>query len=246
MDLYDDLLSQIPAEEIPVKRILIGSYWILIHSLRGGMAAVLTGRGKSGEIPIRDVGKLHQKSANELAGWIRSDNLLEASIGMAAINSLLPVDESQLIQINGSEVIARYGRGKNISMIGHFPFVEKTAQVAKNFWVIEKRPIGNDLPENAADEYLPQSDVVVITGTTFTNHTLPHLLELCRPDALVMILGPSTPLAPILFRHGIKMLAGTLVDDEEAALLTIQQGAVFQQVKGVRLVNLVKKSVAGG
>jgi uncharacterized protein (DUF4213/DUF364 family) len=218
---------------------------VLINSRRCGMAAVLTSRGMSGENPIRDVGKLHEKSANELARWIRSDNLLEASIGMAAINSLLSVDESKLVQVNGSEIIAQRGKDKNISMIGHFPFVERVAKAAKNFWVIEKRPIGNDLPEDAAAEYLPQSDVVVITGTTFTNHTIVNLLPLCKPDALVMILGPSTPMSPVLFDYGVKMLAGTIVDDEEAAILTIEQGAVFQQVKGVRLVNMAVEQIQG-
>ena len=44
---------------------------------------------------MRDVGCLDTKTARELVEYARSDNLLEASIGVAAINSLLEVDESR-------------------------------------------------------------------------------------------------------------------------------------------------------
>lgn len=33
------------------------------------------------------------------------------------------------------------------------------------------------------------------------HHTFAGLLALCRPDALVMVLGPSTPLSPVLFDY---------------------------------------------
>jgi uncharacterized protein (DUF4213/DUF364 family) len=54
--------------------------------------------------------------------------------------------------------------------------------------------------------------------------------------ALVMILGPSTPLSPVLFEHGVNIIAGSRVIDEDAVLHAIGQGATFQQVKGVRLL----------
>lgn len=59
-----------------------------------------------------------------------------------------------------------------------------------------------------------------------------------------MVLGPSTPLSPVLFEHGAAILAGARVSAEAAALRTIGQGAAFQQVEGVRPVTLVKP--AGG
>jgi len=56
----------------------------------------------------------------------------------------------------------------------------------------------------------------------------------------VMILGPSTPLMPILFEHGIDYLSGSRIIDETAAIRTIQQGAGFPQVEGVQVVTMVK------
>jgi uncharacterized protein (DUF4213/DUF364 family) len=82
--------------------------------------------------------------------------------------------------------------------------------------------------------------VVALTGSALINGTLDGLLSLCRPGALVMVLGPSTPLSPVLFDHGATFLSGARVVDEAAALRTIGQGATFQQVEGVRLLTLMK------
>jgi uncharacterized protein (DUF4213/DUF364 family) len=189
---------------------------------------------------MRDVGKLEEKSAQELASWILSDNLTEASIGIAALNSMLEVDESRLVKRNASDVIAREGKGKNVVIVGHFPFVEDIKHIPQNTWVIEKKPYGDDFPEQAAEDYIPQADIVAITGTAFINHSMEKLLSLCRKDAMVMILGPSTPLLPKLFDLGISFLSGARVDDPDLAMKTIIQGASLPQVNGIRLVTMTK------
>lgn len=242
MKLLKTLLDQLPPSDIPVKNVLVGVHWTAVCSKSCGLASTLVGDGPHGHNPVRDVGKLEQKSAQELAGWVRSDNLLEASIGMAAINSLLEVDESQAVEINAAEVLAREGKGKSIAVIGHFPFVDRLRALAGNLWVIEQRPQAGDLPEQAAEDYLPQADVIAITGTALINHTLERLLSLCPARSLVMVLGPSTPLSPVLFQYGIQMISGARVIDETTALKTIQQGASFPQVKGARLLTLVNSN----
>jgi uncharacterized protein (DUF4213/DUF364 family) len=88
------------------------------------------------------VGRLHLKSARELAEYARSDNLLEASLGIAAINSLLDVDESRAVEINAGAVLAKRGYGKNVALVGHFPFIPKLREAAAQLWVIEQHPQG--------------------------------------------------------------------------------------------------------
>ncbi len=243
MAILDALLQRLPADEIPIRNVIVGARWTAVCSRHCGLASTLINEGPHGGHPVRDVGRLHHKSAQELAGWVQSENLLEASIGMAALNSLLEVDEAQAVEINAAEVLADEGKGRNIAIVGHFPFSDRLRSLARNLWVIEKRPYEGDLPEETAREYLPQSDVVAITGTTLINHTLDPLLALCPTTALVMILGPSTPLSPILFDYGIRMLSGAKIMDETAAIQTIQQGAVFPQVQGVRLITMMKPNL---
>jgi uncharacterized protein (DUF4213/DUF364 family) len=88
------------------------------------------------------------------------------------------------------------------------------------------------------EELLPQADVVAVTSTTIINRTLPGILGRVRPDAFVLLLGPSTPLAPRLFGLGVDLLCGTVVVDPEAVLRAVEQGAVTGQITGVRRVSL--------
>ena len=240
MNLLEALLGTIPTDPIPVRKVIIGVHWTLVSSKYCGLGSTLVGALPSGHSPVRDVGVLHQKSAQELAQWILSDNLLEASIGIAAINSLLDVDERRLENINAAEIIARESKDKNLVIIGHFPFVERMKPIARNCWVIEKRPFGDDFPEESAQEFIPQAQVIAITGTAIINHTMESLLSLCPPGSLVMVLGPSTPMSPVLFERGVSLLSGSRIIDEDAAVATVQQGATFPQVKGVRLVTMAK------
>ncbi|HPC06172.1 MAG TPA: DUF364 domain-containing protein [Anaerolineaceae bacterium] len=240
MNLLEALLAALPVDHVPVRKVVIGVHWTAVCSKGCGLGSTLVNCGPHGHSSIRDVGSLHHKTAQELAEWILSDNLLEASIGMAAINSLTEVDEGRLVDINAAEVIKEKSKDRNLAVVGHFPFIEKIRNIPCNCWVIEKQPFGDDFPEKAAGEYIPQADVVAITGTAFINHTIEYLLSLCRPSTMVMVLGPSTPMLPLLFNHGIHYLSGSRIVDEEAAIATIQQGASFPQVKGVRVVTMEK------
>jgi uncharacterized protein (DUF4213/DUF364 family) len=185
------------------------------------------------------VGGLTQKTALELVEYARSNSLLEASIGMAAINSLIEVDESKCIEKNAFEILLEKGEGKNVAVVGHFPWIPRLRGKVGNLWVLEQRVRDGDLPAQEAERVLPLCDVVGITGTSFINHTLEGLLSLSKKAYIVMI-GPTTPLSPVLFDHGIDVICGTKVIDPEKLIRFISQGATFKQVAGVRLLTLIK------
>lgn len=235
MTILDELLDSLD-HDAPVRSIWVGVHWTCVCSRYGGLASTLTGDSPHGHETVREVGHLHEKSARQLAEYARSENPLEVSVGFAALNSLLEVDERRSVEINAAEVLVEHGRGKNVALIGHFPFIPKLREAVGNLWVIEQRPAEGEYPASAAADLLPQAGVVAITGTALMNHTLDGLLALCRPESTVMILGPSTPLSPVLFKHGVTYLSGARVIDEAAALRTIGQAASFRQVAGVRLL----------
>jgi len=186
--------------------------------------------------PIPGAGQLVGRSCKELAEWALSEVPLRSSIGMAALNSLLPIDESQLEEEDASRILLKTSKGKKVAVVGHFPFVPKLREVAGELWVFEKRPLPGDLPAEKAEELLPRAEIAVITGSAFVNHTIGRLLELASGAELVMILGPTTPLSPLLFDFGADILAGSVVTEPEEALKCIKQGAIFRQVRGVMKV----------
>jgi uncharacterized protein (DUF4213/DUF364 family) len=245
MSLLDDLLAALP-EDAPVRAVLVGIHWAAVCSRGCGLASSLLDNKPHGHARVRDVGRLHHKSARELAEYARSDNVLEASLGVAAINSLLDADVSVMVAVNAADVLVERGRGRAIALVGHFPFIPSLRAAAGQLWVIEQHPTPDEYPAEAAPDLIPQADIVALTGSAVINHTLDGLLALRRSAALVMVLGPSTPLSPVLFEHGAAILAGARVVDEAAVLRTIGQGATFQQVEGVRPVTLMKPTGGQG
>lgn len=241
MKVLDDLIASLE-HDAPVQEVRTCVFWTAVITRHCGLASTLRDESlPHGHSRVRDVGHLLSKSGLELAQYARSDNPLEASIGMAAINSLLDIDESRCVELNAADLLIERGRGRKVALIGHFPFIRWLREAVGTLWVIEKRPHGNELPAQAAAQVLPQADVVAITGTTLINHTFESLVALCRPESFVVLLGPSAPLSPVLFDYGVDVISGTQVVDPLAVLRCISQGATFRQVEGVRLLTMAKE-----
>lgn len=246
--ITDQLLADLPGGA-DVAGVHIGAFWTaVVVQRRGrlscGLASALRSEDhhQDGHFPVRDAGALHNRRATELAGLLRSASLLEASVGMATVNALLEVDEASCVELNAAEVIAQRGQGKGVVIVGHFPFIGRLQGSVGQLWVLEQRPGPSDLPATAAPEVIPQADVVAITSTALINGTFDGLMGLCRPDAFVLLLGPSTPLSTRFFDHGVQILSGTRVDDIDSVVRLVSQGATFQQIHrhGVRLVTLAQ------
>lgn len=103
-------------------------------------------------------------------------------------------------------------RGKRVAVVGHFRGLDELAATCA-LTILERFPQKGDLPDAACEYVLHEQDYVFITGTTLINKTLPRLLQLSR-GATVAVVGPSTPMTPVLFDHGVQILAGTTVLDE--------------------------------
>ncbi|HNT53595.1 MAG TPA: DUF364 domain-containing protein [Anaerolineaceae bacterium] len=241
MNLYDDLLNSITIDA-PVETVLVGAFWTAVCSRGCGLAATYKSPRENGRSAVRRVGHLTGSSARQLAEYIRSDNLLEASIGLAALNSLLEQSLPGETELNAFEILAGAAPDQPVALVGHFPFVDRLRTRVKQLWVLEQDPLEGDYPAEAAPDLLPRAALIGITASTLINHTLENLLTLCPAGARVLILGPSTPLSPILFGHGATILAGTRVLDAALALRCISEGASFREVQGVRLVTLTNST----
>jgi len=239
MKVLDDLMATLN-KDAKVRDIRLGLFHTAVLTRNCGLAATLPRDALRQEQPsVGEPGSLLEKNALELARMAHSDSILEAAIGMAAINSLLEINDEQCRELNASQLIADRGKGKKVAIVGHFPFIPRLREVVKQLWVIEKNPREGDFTEAEAENLIPQADVVGITGTAFTNHTIEKLLQLCRPQAYVVMVGDTTPLSPVLFDHGINAICGTRVIDPRLALHCVSQGATYQQIKGIRQLTMV-------
>ena len=240
MKILDDLISTLDFD-VPVKDIRQGVFHTGVLTKYCGLAATLTKDAIKQEGPlVKGPGFLLDKTPRDLAQMACSESILEAAIGMATINSLLEVNFDSCIELNAAELILQKGTGKKVAVIGHFPFLPRIREKAKALWVIEKNPRQGDFNEEQADRLIPQADVVAITGTALTNHTLEHLLALCNSKSYVVMLGDTVPLSPVLFDYGVHALSGTKVIDADLALRCVSQGANFRQIKGTKRLTMTK------
>jgi hypothetical protein len=190
---------------------------------------------------VNDVGCLHEWPVGRLVQLLRSEHPLEVTIGMAAFNAMIAVDESAGVDWNARDVILERGRGKTVVTVGHFPFTDALREVAARLYVLELNPTPGDQPAEAAPDLVPQADVIGLTASTLLNGTFEGLARLFPPAALVVMLGPSTPLSPILFDYGVNILGGALVTDPAAALRYVTQGSSLHGVPGIRRFTMARR-----
>ena len=244
MSITEALLQSLETDAL-VRQVLVGAFWTAVmletDPPRCGLASTLRGATHDEGPPVPRAGHLLEHNGRELAGWLRSPSTLEASIGMAAFNALLEVDETACTEVNAEKVILERGTDRRVAIVGHFPFIERVRQAAAECWVLELHPRPGDVPAEQAGEILPRADVVALTGTSLINHTFDELTALCQPAAFVVLLGASAPLSPVLFDHRIDAISGTRVVDIPAALQAVGQGATFRQIPGKRLLTMMRE-----
>lgn len=238
MKIIDALLSTL-VYEAAVKDIRQGPFQTAVLTRCCGLASTPHDPGPHHDkSPVKEAGLLIDKDAFMLARMANSPSPHEAAIGMATINSLIKVDEQRCAELNADDLLAKEGEGKRVAIVGHFPFVPRLRRVVRELWVIERNPREGDFTEAESENLIPQADVVGITGTAFTNHSIERLLSFCNPQAYVVILGGTAPLSPLLFDYGINAISGTKVIDPETVLCCVSQGATFRQLKGVQLLTM--------
>lgn len=189
-------------------------------------------------------GSIHRYTTSDLAQMFKSKILIESAIGLAAVNASLNYDIliEKAEDINAYKILLDRGKDKNISVIGHFPFVKRLKKECncKNLWVFElHKKDKSDLLPNDYSKYIPRSDIVMISGTTLINKTFGEIYKFLN-KSFNIILGPSTPLSNVLFNYKIDAICGTVVIDKALAKQYLSQGAKYREAKGIKFVTLFK------
>lgn len=239
-ELYDELIQGIP-DNYTADEIINGSHFSYVRS---GNGSGVSGTPYSYETRIPMFSKnLIGLPLREVASCVKSWNFTEAAIGAAAINAYY--NNPIIAKENG--VIFSYDtlvedriydpfimsqnevKGKNVAVIGHFPYINRLLEPICNLSVIGFEPEDGDYPIFASEYILPESDYVYISSSSIASKTLPRFLQLAKHAKKIVLVGRGVPLSPILFDYGITDLSGFMIKDNACAA-RIAAGAENSQI----------------
>ncbi|MDD4364882.1 MAG: DUF364 domain-containing protein [Synergistales bacterium] len=210
--LVDRLIASMAFPDDRVDEVLLGPKQIFIRS--GDRGALATTLGSSSQRERFRGEKMQGATLKEAASLLYDDLLLNRSLGAAALNvALAPVADEE--SPNALELLLQHGKGRDVVVVGDFPFTERLREHARRLYLLELKDTPDRLAPEKWDEALSACDVVGMTGTALLSRSMAHYLKLSS-RAYRVILGATTPLSEVLLKdYGVDVLAGSVVADIE-------------------------------
>jgi len=236
--LMEEVRKALQGKTAPQGKVTMGLYWTAVESTRIGLAFTYRSCFLVPHLcPIvRSAGSLSGRSALELAELVRSENTLEATIGLAAINSLLPEPDAEKFRVgNAIPQIVDLCRDRDVAMVGYFPFAEKVREVARNFYITDKHKNAEegDIAPEEIFKYFQRAQVRIITATTIINGSFDSIMEKCDETGINILFGPSVPATEAMFDHNIHILVPVKVSDPGLLMQSVREPAIVPQMQGL-------------
>ena len=235
--LYDRMIAQVPDDAL-VRQVVMGAHHCLVEAECGTGVAALHRGGARLRMERDWVGR----PLRELATCAKSWDFEVASVGVAALNAWhnqcerlgelgLIADASStdpfvfLASVAASMAAEKDdGLRPRAAVVGHFPHLAAIAEHADVAVLERAARADTDLPDTACEYLLPDADLVVMTGMTLANKTMPRLLELSC-NALTCVVGPSATICAPVLEAGADLVAGSVVADVALAREVVTCGA---------------------
>ncbi|MCD8340018.1 MAG: DUF364 domain-containing protein [Burkholderiales bacterium] len=152
--------------------------------------------------------------------------------------------------VNAFDAVQIPPPGKKTVVIGALvPMLKRLLQEKADFTVLEMvkgtlkgEELKHYAPAEAAPQYVPEADLLVITGVTIFNHTITPLLEMAKKDAIIVIAGPTASMLPdAFFRRNVSVMGGLIVTEPDATLDLLAEGGSGYHLFGKTAERLVIK-----
>jgi uncharacterized protein (DUF4213/DUF364 family) len=235
INLLQRLLAAADFLGAPLDEMAMGSRFVAVRSQdRMGIASTLGAKPDSKEIKL--AGKLTGGPLKDAAQLLLSPRPWLASLGLAALNAAyLPTCSADPGNLDA--LLPKLCAGRNVAVVGDFPFTRRLKSYAARLDLLELRSIPGAIPPSEWDSVLKSAQVAVITGTAILTGSLAGFLAKTE-KATRIVVGPSTPMMPVLFGYGADLLAGCRVKEPGPVLDAVRQGLSFSQLKkaGVELL----------
>lgn len=225
LDIASDNASNIKVKDV---RIGLGYTAVLLENNRVGLAYTMHEDFKEGCSIFHGSLPLAGNNALELLCFLMSDQSIRIALGLATANALMNYQQQGM---NTGDIIQHIDirSTDQVGLVGLFtpliaPLKDKAASL-KIFEINPKRQTEEILPIQYMKDKLPKCHVVIITSTSLLNHTIDDLLIMTKGCREVIMLGPSTPLIPEVFKDTpVSCLSGVIVVNTHEILRIVSEG----------------------
>ena len=183
-------------------------------------------------------GKLAGRPVREYLADLGSGNVLKRAGGIAVLNALAAAywarfgNGAMETGVDAFDTVDIDPQKKAVVVGALVPMLKKLIDAGADFTILEKdqrtlKPYEMQyyLSDDHAPDVVPQADLLVITGTTVLNGTLPGLLALATPYAEVVVAGPTASMLPEpFFTRGVSVFGGITVTKPDELLDVISEG----------------------
>lgn len=214
----EQALAESVQGDTPIDKVIIGLNWTMVRA--GNLCGVARSpdRGTEGARTIRPPEGFTGKPISEIAGYLCSSDSLMRSVGLAAVNAwwnrgeFLPEAQKYASETGGLSAIEAPGEG--VVIVGGFRGAQKRLPQSR---IVEREPKPGDISVEDAPKAYTEAKQLAITAQTLMNGSLPSILEQSTMVPSRLLVGPSTPLCPLLFDFGLTELSGAVIIDPDAA-----------------------------
>jgi len=223
------------ADNINIADVRIGLGYTAVQLETGsvGLAYTFRDKAESGCSVFQGKRPLAGSPVRDVLQYMSSGELLERTLGLAAANALFntPVATGSLPGCSSTEGdlldVLALTKDDRVGMVGFFgPLVPVIKQRAGELIIFEENMARADglCPGSRAAELLPTCSVAIITATSIINNSFEHIAAAAATCRSKAVLGPSTPLAPGVFKdYGVTHLSGVIGVDTAAILRVISE-----------------------
>jgi len=178
--------------------------------------------------PFPYPGDLIGRDVLEILKMAKSIEILPSIVGAATVNALLKPDEGNIVYGNALDYLKIFKKDV-VGIVGAFiPLMPTIRSKAEKSYVFDRYPIANlkeYCPDWVEPLILPQCSIAIISGTSVFNRTIDQLLSYLNNARKIALIGPTTPLAPEIFKkYKVDILSGVKVMDAKKILRIVSQG----------------------
>ena len=168
-------------------------------------------------------------------------HLIKRFLGVSMINAIsqyiLKVSRDDYDMDVTDIILRKYPESKkyNVAVVGYIkPVVNKLREEGYRVYVFERDPVlrRDALPDFFEYRYLPNMDIVIVTGAALINDTIDLIIERSGNAREIILAGPTAQVHPnFIGGHGISYLSSINTFFKEEDLKTVKNNLVVGNEK---------------